>query len=143
MVNDMPISEPSPPPTDSRLVLLVEDEPCLREMVSEFLEFEGYEVIEARDGTQAVQILNERRPPPESLCIVLLDMMMPRLNGMDVLHHLTDLGEYVPVVAMSANRELLAEAAAAGAKATLPKPFDLDRLLRVVARNCETPSDAR
>jgi CheY-like chemotaxis protein len=108
-------------------------------MVSEFLQYEGYQVLEARDGTQAVKILNERLPPPEYLCMVLLDMMMPRLNGMDVLHHLAGLGEYVPVVAMSANRELLAEAAAAGATATIPKPFDLDRLARVVARNCGSP----
>jgi two-component system nitrogen regulation response regulator GlnG len=71
--------------------------------------------------------------------MVLLDMMMPRLDGIDVLHHLSNLGEYVPVVAMSANRELLVEATAAGAKATLPKPFDLDRLSRVVARNCASP----
>src|SRR5262249_48720132 len=96
-------------------------------------------VLEAQDGNQAVQILNERLPPPEYLCMVLLDMTMPRLNGMDVLQHLSNLGECVPVVAMSANSELLAEAAAAGAKATLPKPFDLDRLARVVARNCSAP----
>jgi CheY-like chemotaxis protein len=126
-------------PREELTVLLVEDEPCLREMVSEFLQFEGYHVLEARDGTQAVQILNEHRPPPESLCMVLLDMMMPRLDGIDVLHHLASLGEYVPVVAMSANRQLLAEAAAAGATATLPKPFDLDRLSRVVAHNCASP----
>jgi two-component system, NtrC family, response regulator HydG len=127
------------PPREEQVVLLVEDEPSLREMVSEFLQYEGYQVLEARDGKQAVQILNERLPPPEYLCMVLLDMMMPRLDGMDVLHHLANLGEYVPVVAMSANRELLAEAAAAGARATLPKPFDLDRLARVVARNCSSP----
>jgi CheY-like chemotaxis protein len=129
----------SSPPREEQVVLLVEDEPCLREMVSEFLQLEGYHVVEARDVKQAVQILNERLPPPEYLCMVLLDMMMPRLNGMDVLHHLADLGEHVPVVAMSANRELLAEAAAARAKATLPKPFDLDRLAQVVARNCGSP----
>jgi CheY-like chemotaxis protein len=127
------------PPREEQVVLLVEDEPSLRAMVSEFLQYEGYQVLEARDGKQAVQILNERLPPPEYLCMVLLDMMMPRLNGIDVLHHLANLGEYVPVVAMSANRELLAEAAAAGARATLPKPFDLDRLARVVARNCGSP----
>jgi CheY-like chemotaxis protein len=127
------------PPREEQVVLLVEDEPSLRAMVSEFLQYEGYQVLEARDGKQAVQILNERLPPPEYLCMVLLDMMMPRLDGMDVLHHLANLGEYVPVVAMSANRELLAEAAAAGARATLPKPFDLDRLAGVVARNCSSP----
>src|SRR5262245_58822782 len=135
----MVVSEQTTSPVrEEQVVLLVEDEPTLREMVSEFLQYEGYHVLEARDGKQAVQILNERLPPPEYLCMVLLDMMMPRLNGMDVLHHLANLGEYVPVVAMSANRELLAEAAAAGARATLPKPFDLDRLARVVARNCSS-----
>jgi len=88
------------------------------------------------DGIAAIQAIDEYRPPPEQLCLILLDMMLTRANGLEVMSHLTARGAYVPVVAMSANRPSLEEAAQAGAHATLPKPFDLDRLLEVVGRCC-------
>ena len=92
--------------------------------------------MEARDGGEAIRALEENRPPAGHLCVVLLDMMLPSVDGMSVLHHLAALGAYVPVVAMSASREHLLQAAAAGAQVTVAKPFDLDSLLAVVARNC-------
>jgi CheY-like chemotaxis protein len=97
---------------------------------------EGYRVEHARHGGEALRLLEPSRSPSVQLCLVLLDMMMPQLDGLAVLRRLAEMSSYVPVVAMSASAAHLQAAAAAGAHATLSKPFDIERLLAVVARNC-------
>jgi len=119
-----------------RAILLVEDDPLLREMLGELLRYEGYQVFEAADGGAAIAALAERRPPPASLGLVILDMMLPVADGVQVLAALAGWGSFVPVVAVSADGHQLRRAADAGADATLPKPYDLDLLLAVVERNC-------
>ena len=121
------------PPT----VLLVEDEPPVRELVAELLREEGYEVREARDGAEAIRALDDCLLPSGRACLILLDMMLPRVDGVGVLRHLAERGTHVPVVAMSASRKQLAVAEAAGVDSVVPKPFDLDDLLAVVERNCK------
>ncbi len=121
---------------DERAILIVEDDAAIRRMLAEMLQAEGYPVAQAEDGTQAACLLENHRPPPEHFCLVLLDMMLPGLDGLGVLQRLAALGSYVPVVAMSANHELLAAAAQAGAHDVVPKPFDLTGMLDVVERNC-------
>ena len=117
-------------------VLVVDDDPTVRELLVDVLQGEGYGVVQAADGADAIALLEQNRPPPQQLCLVLLDMMMPRVRRVRVLHRLAELGAYVPVVALSASRQALSAAAQAGAQATMPKPFDLDRLLTVVEHNC-------
>src|SRR5689334_11738892 len=97
---------------------------------------EGFRVEEARDGAEAIKALDQYRPPPARLCLVLLDQMLPKADGVEVLQHLAAHGAYVPVVAMSASRTRLKAAAEAGADDTLEKPFDLGKLLEVVERCC-------
>ena len=63
-------------------------------------------------------------------------MMLPVVDGVDVLHALADLGAYVPVLTVSADRARLGRAATAGADATLQEPLDVERLLAVAGRNC-------
>ncbi len=58
-------------------VLVVEDDPAIREFVVEALRDEGYPVQVARDGHEAIAALQEGSPPPDRLCLVLLDMMLP------------------------------------------------------------------
>ncbi len=113
-------------------VLIVEDEVAVRELLAQFLRDEGFDVEEAQDGLEAIDALNRHRPPPVKLCVVLLDMMLPHADGVQVLNHLNALSSYVPVVAMSASRERLVDASGAGAQATIAKPFDLDQMLAVV-----------
>jgi len=122
----------APPP----IVLVVEDEPAIRDFLADALRLEGYQVLGAEDGLQAVEMLDRQILPSDQPCAVLLDMMLPRVDGLDVLQHLDERGCQVPVVAMSASREHLAAAQAAGADAVLTKPFDLDHLLDVVVRFC-------
>ncbi|MBV9169181.1 MAG: response regulator [Chloroflexi bacterium] len=117
-------------------VLVVEDDPAVRDLLVSLLRDEGYHVEQAHHGADALRLLEQHRASPGPLCLVLLDMMMPQLDGLALLQRLADQNSYVPIVAMSASTEHLRAAAAAGAHATLSKPFDIERLLAVVARNC-------
>jgi two-component system, chemotaxis family, chemotaxis protein CheY len=112
----------------------VEDDQDIHDLVVSVLTDEGYNVHSSYDGLAGVQLLKQNQPPPDHFCLVLLDMMMPNLDGVGVLRCLTQCGQYVPIVAMSASTEWLGKAKQAGATATLKKPFDLDDLLKAVAR---------
>jgi two-component system, OmpR family, response regulator CpxR len=108
-------------------VLSVEDEAALQEVVREVLEDEGYRVFCARDGRAALALLREIEPP----ALILLDLMMPDMNGWEFLRHLRDSESLsaIPVVVLSACN--------GGADAaTLPKPFGLEDLLAIVKRYC-------
>lgn len=124
------------PAASADTILVVEDDPGIRELLSMALHDEGFKVQEAEDGAAAIRAIDQHRPPPEHLCVILLDLMLPKASGLEVMTHLADLGAYVPVVAMSANPSLLRAAADAGAEDTLSKPFDVDRLIEVVGRCC-------
>jgi CheY-like chemotaxis protein len=117
-------------------VLIVEDELILRELLAEVLRDEGYTVEEAEDGAEALQVLNRYECPASSLCLVLLDMMLPRVDGSEVLRQLSDRGSRLPVAVMSASTRHLAEAREAGVSVTLAKPFEIDDMLAVVSRYC-------
>jgi len=77
-------------------VLVVDDEPMLRNLLSRLLRMEGYDVIEAADGEAALGLVQERRPD-----LVLLDVMMPARDGLDVLGDLRKTSQ-VPVILVSA-----------------------------------------
>ena len=87
----MDVSAPS-----TRLVLVVDDEPMLRNLLSRLLRMEGYDVIEAEDGQAALNQIEERHPD-----LVLLDVMMPTRDGLDVLGDLRKTSD-VPVILVSA-----------------------------------------
>jgi CheY-like chemotaxis protein len=117
-------------------VLVVEDEASLRLLVVSILEAAGYTILEAEDGSEAIHVLDQYQPPSDSLCAILLDMMLPGTDGFGVLRHLDQLGDRVPVVAMSGSSSHLAAATAAGVNATLTKPFTLEQLLGLVRQFC-------
>ena len=125
------------------MALVVEDEEPIRELVADTLWDEGYSILEARDGQQAIDLLDEVILPTAASCVVVLDMSMPRVSGVGVLAHLKECGAKLPVVAMSANPMQLAAAQAAGTKATLAKPFDLDQLVAVVDSYSDLVADKR
>ena len=116
-------------------ILVVEDDPAVRDLVAACLDMEGYTVEEAQDGAEAIDALNQQRRPLDPLQLVLLDMMLPDVDGLEVLRHWAVAGAPVPVVAMSANSQLLSAAMAAGAQAALAKPFDIQQLVAVVERH--------
>ena len=125
---------------DQRTVLVVDDEPIIRELLADVLRDNGYHVMEAQDGAAAIRALDHHGLPAQHLCGVLLDMMLPEVDGLGVLRHLASVGASVPVVAMSANRSSLGAAVAAGAKSAVPKPFDIDALMATVMLLCKAHS---
>jgi two-component system, OmpR family, response regulator len=121
-------------------ILVVEDEPSVCELVADVLRDQGYDVVEAQDGVEAIRALEQRDPSASELSLILLGMVLPDMDGLRVLSHVRALGACPPIVAMSASRRLLAAALASGARAALYKPFDLNELLGVVADHC-TPCE--
>ena len=110
-------------------VLVVEDDVEIAEVVAEALEFVGCIVSRVTNGLSALETLSQ----DPGFHVVLLDLMMPVMNGLEVLQHLRgdDRLRAIPVVVMSANRGY--EAADLGVKQILRKPFSLDVLCAAVA----------
>src|SRR5205823_7819153 len=69
-------------------ILVVEDHPPLRGLVAEALHSAGYRVVEVWNGQQAIAALDEHLPPDGQLCLVLLDLRLPYVSGLEVLRHL-------------------------------------------------------
>ena len=120
---------PKKPTMSFPTVLVVDDDPGIRESVTEVLSAEGYQVLEAPDGEEALARLDglaER-------CVVLLDLAMPKMNGLELLNELSRSGrsDRFPVVVMSANAHPK-ELEFPQVVALLRKPFELDELLRWV-----------
>jgi len=110
-------------------VLIVDDDPDIRDAVGECLRYEGYDVHSAADGRAALDRLEFGLKPD----VILLDLMMPILNGFDVLSALRTRPEWksIPVVIVSANRGYNADDLT-GAVSILRKPVSVDRLLAAV-----------
>jgi CheY-like chemotaxis protein len=120
-------------------VLIVEDDPEVREMIRVLVSTEGFHAVAAVDGLDALHLLRTvRHRAPNAPCLVLLDLKMPRLGGNEFRR--AQLGDptvaNVPVAVMSGASDLEQRAAAMGAVAMLPKPLDVDVLLEVVKRYC-------
>ena len=113
-------------------ILVVEDDDDIREVVEEVLASEGYRVDVAKDGIDALgKLAGEARPP-----LILLDMMMPRMDGETFLRALRARPALAdaPVVVISGNATVRERASALNAAACLVKPFELDELLGLVRR---------
>jgi two-component system response regulator MprA len=108
-------------------VLVVDDERAVRESLRRALELEGYEVELAEDGDVALARLASNGQPDA----VILDVMMPTLDGLEVCRRLRRAGNAVPVLMLTARAEVDSRVAGldAGADDYLPKPFALEELL--------------
>jgi two-component system response regulator MprA len=107
-------------------VLVVDDEPAVREVLARILEVEGFEVALVGDGRAAVRA--QAGAPADA---VLLDVLMPGLDGLEVCRRLRDTGDRTPVLMLTA-RDGVGDRVAgleAGADDYLPKPFALEELL--------------
>jgi CheY-like chemotaxis protein len=113
----------------AQTVMLVDDDPQLRRVVSMFFELEGYNVVQARDGREAIGMLAEYVPD-----VILLDLIMPDISGLEVCQHVR--GEKrlkdIPVVIFTAAEMKEEELRAAGADRFITKPYSLEGLRRVV-----------
>jgi DNA-binding response OmpR family regulator len=112
-------------------ILIVDDEPDILLMLRMSLEDEGHDVVMAADGQMALDRMAEHRPD-----LVLLDVMMPVLDGWGVLEQRRDSGDPTAVIMLSAKSEEadIDRAMALGAREYVVKPFDLDKLVALVQR---------
>lgn len=116
-------------------VLVAEDDRDIREVLADLLRDEGYTVLTAGDGVEAMESIARDHPD-----VVLLDLWMPRKSGGEVLEELHELRDQPPVLVLSAS---LHRAAGIVADATLAKPFDVDELLsalEAITRRLHDPS---
>jgi CheY-like chemotaxis protein len=116
------------------ILLVVDDDPPIRSLLTTVLEDEGYQVAVAQDGEEAWAQLQQVKP-----ALVLLDLQMPRMNGWAFIEQAKAEGLSVPVVVMSAVLASTSEALALGAVDCLSKPFDLNDLLGMVASYVPPP----
>jgi CheY-like chemotaxis protein len=112
-------------------ILVVDDDPAIRDVVADILEICEYRVVTAVNGAEALEKI--RQEPPAA---ILLDLMMPVMNGWDFLRACRNEQpcSRVPIVVMSAARDASDVATDLGAQGFLPKPFELDAVLSVVER---------
>lgn len=110
-------------------VLVVDDDTSILDTVSAILTGEGYEVISAISGQEALAAVARRQP-----AVILLDMRMPVMDGWAVARALHGQGINVPIVVMTAAESAKRWADEVGAEGFLAKPFGLDELLAVVER---------
>ncbi|MEV0672694.1 response regulator transcription factor [Mycobacterium sp. NPDC050441] len=107
-------------------ILVVDDDRAVRESLRRSLSFNGYSVELAQDGVEALEAISNDRPDA-----VVLDVMMPRLDGLEVCRQLRSTGDDLPILVLTA-RDSVSERVAgldAGADDYLPKPFALEELL--------------
>src|SRR5262245_60263913 len=115
-------------------ILLIEDEANLRHNLGVLLQSEGYYVVSAADGAQGICKLKE-----EPFDLVITDVVMPEVDGFQVMEYLNEHAPEVVVVAMTAyvSTESAIEALRRGAYDYLPKPFDVDVMQTVIKRALE------
>ena len=116
-------------------VLVVDDDPAIRELLQDILVDEGYSVVVARDGAEALEILER-----EHDFLVLLDLMMPRLDGPGVIRALERqpaIRDHNRVVVMSAAERLFAYSSTLQSDVIaeqIAKPFELETMLDLISR---------
>ena len=115
-------------------ILLIDDERFIRSSLREILEYENYEVVEAQDGAEGLQKIRD-----EEFDLVLCDIKMPILDGLDVLEQVKQLERVPQFIMISAHGtiETAVEATKKGAFDFIPKPPDLNRLLLTVRNALE------
>jgi DNA-binding NtrC family response regulator len=116
-------------------ILIVDDEPLIIEVLSEHFK-KTYDIETAMNGTDALAAVLRHRPD-----LMLLDINMPRMNGVEVLKDVKKIDESIAVIIVTANEQvaLAADALKSGAFGYVPKPFDFRYLDHMVATLFDSP----
>lgn len=114
-------------------VLVVDDEDAVRRFATRVLARDGYTVIEAQDGAEALELFKNGGDPPAD--IIVSDIVMPRLNGVELMAAISLSHPNIPVILMSGYANAaLSDMGIATPCGILPKPFPAERLLAEVQR---------
>ncbi|MEA1971885.1 MAG: response regulator [Candidatus Cloacimonadota bacterium] len=115
----------------NRKILVVDDEENIREIISEFLETIGYDVVGAEDGSQAIRECGNKK-----FDLVITDIRMPNMNGLDLLKKLKKIMPDLPVILMTGYQPSKSqeETLTARADGYLLKPFSLNTLRQAILK---------
>lgn len=118
------------------MIYVVDDDPNIRDVIAQTLKDEGYHVVPFAGGEEVLAAVDSVQPS-----LILLDLMMPNVSGWDVLQQLRAEPKTtaLPVVLISASRDLEQTSKQLEASAFLAKPFDLDQLVATVQTYIGTP----
>ena len=110
----------------SQMILVVDDDSAILDLIAQVLIEEDYEILTASNGRTAIDLAHEQMPR-----LILLDLMMPEMNGWQVIDELRTSPRTcaIPVLLLSARREMARTADELGVTAYLEKPFDIEELL--------------
>ena len=122
---------------DKKKVLIVDDQNGIRVLLVEVFSNEGYNTFQASNGKLALEIVRNESPD-----LVLLDMKIPGMDGLDILKHIKQIDTSIKVIMMTAYGELdmIKEATDLGALTHFTKPFDIDDLRLAVNKELRTDS---
>ncbi|MBW7477764.1 response regulator [Paenibacillus oenotherae] len=114
---------------DKKKVLIVDDQNGIRVLLMEVFSSEGYATFQASNGKLALEIVRDEAPD-----LVLLDMKIPGMDGLEILKHLKAINKEIKVIMMTAYGELdmIKEATDHGALMHFTKPFDIDEMRMAV-----------
>ena len=113
----------------SKKILVVDDEPAIRELLSSFLEIMDYEVESASNGKDAIEIIEKN-----NFSIIISDVKMPDINGIDLLKKVKEFNKKIEVILITGfpNNEDREQALKLGAYAYIPKPFKLQIIANIL-----------
>lgn len=110
-------------------ILVVDDDKDLRSIVKGVLLFEGFQVLEATNGFEALECLKNEKPD-----LVILDLNMPEMNGIEAIVEINAINPSVPIIILTGERDMLEipDALRLGAHYFMAKPPDFDELLAII-----------
>ena len=123
---------------DIQKVLIADDEKHIREILKMYCEKEGFDVIEAADGAEAILKVQSEKPD-----ILILDIMMPKIDGYTATRVIRSTNRQdakaIPIIAMTAHvfDEDVKQCLEAGMNAHLPKPLQMEKVVSTIARLCK------
>jgi len=127
--------------TTTRKVLVVDDDPIMHRVLGQYLERNGYQMLSASDGQQAVQMASLEAPQ-----VIILDVRMPEMSGLAALRQLKEIHgtKSIPVIVVTVNadRATLMESEVSGADGFLTKPFRPGELLAEIKRLTASTGEA-
>ncbi len=140
MASVEPVHEPEPEPMrpapearEKKRILVVEDSPTTRKVISITLGQKGYEIIEARDGLEALSKLNDNKPD-----LILLDIVLPKMDGYKILEIIkgNSVFKHIPVIMLTSKDGMISKwkGKLAGSTAYLTKPFDPKKLVTTIEK---------
>ena len=119
-------------------LLLVDDDPGVRESLAHVLNGEGYDVLPAANGVEALEIAAQN-----AVDLVLLDLNLPKKNGWDTFELMIKQNPQLPVIIITARPNQLFPALSSGAGALMEKPLDFPKLLQSIRDLLAEPAQAR